>query len=303
MLKRLLIISALALLFALPSNAQRRRKVPVILQGLYAGGKVGPNLFFGDLVDDGKTKIGTDVFALYEVQPYLMARAGIGGGVLGGVQGSKSNGLKFTTPYFNFNVGADFTFLNLLQFHNPSRIVDPYVGLGAGVLMFSATKEDTKGRVSDTEYGDWRNVKTGFKAAPFIYGIIGGRYFINRHWSAILEIQANMPFSDDLDGHTGWASKKTDEEMDQERNDIQDRIDQEINDAANEGVTINPGEVPQPNEYKWHSGKNDFFYTIMAGATYKFEDKTWKNKSRYNRSVYLHNKKVYKRNASRKRRR
>lgn len=287
MLKRSIIISALAFLLALPSVAQRK-KTSQFLQGFFVGGKVGPNLYFGDLVDDGKTKIGIDVFAQKEVLPYLMVRGGIGGGILGGIQGSKKNGLTFTTPYFNFNVGADWTFLNLFQYYTAQRLVEPYIGVGCGLLMYSATKKTIQELSEEIKaVDDWRNVATGFTVSPFVYGLAGGRYNINRHWGVSVEVQGNFALTDELDGHTGWRGTYSQEEIDQ--------MKKEYIDAG-----LDPNKVPTT---VWNDGKNDFFYTIMAGCTYKFADFEWKHKARYNRNAYIRNRKVYKRNASRVRRR
>ncbi len=293
MSRRILLILTLVILALVPESAEaQRRRIPYFLRGFYLNAKVGPNLFFGSLVDDGKWRLGLDTYAQKELMPFLTARAGLGGGMLHGHQ--ESGTLEFKTTYINFNVGLDCNILNLIQGYDLQRMIEPYFGLGGGVLMYSATKElDYEIGDALAEIDDWRNVETGFTAAPFVYGLIGGRYQVNKHWGISLEVQGNYVFANDLDGHSGYRRNPT-------------AAEQAAINAGTRGLT----EAEQAwidetgrSDYIWVEGKNDCFWTIMAGVSYKFYDSLFRHKSRFNREVYLQNRKAYKRNASRVRRR
>ena len=277
-------------------NGRRRKKIPPILKGLSVSGRIGPNIYWGDIVDDGKTRLSLEGSASKEMRPWLAVRASLGGGFFAGKQ---DGGLSFKTPYVELAGGADFFILNQKGWYR-DRMVDPYVGIGTGLFMYSAKKtytppdeyhrlkyeEELELGKSDPDYKDWRNVNTGFKPCLNLYGLLGVKVKVDkRHWSVHAEVKGNYVPTDLLDGHDGYRRAYT---------------ESEIEALKEEGFDENS---PKVQLGKWISGKNDFFYTIMVGCSYKFADMGWKASSEYNRRKYQQNKKSYTKNAKRKRRR
>lgn len=284
-------ILSFLLAFAMSVDAQqngRRKKIPPILKGLSVSGRIGPNIFWGDIVDDGKTRLSLEGSASKEMRPWLAVRASLGGGFFAGKQ---DGGISFKTPYFELSGGTDFFVLNQKGWYR-DRMVDPYVGVGTGLFMYSAKKTYTppdeyhkqkyEELLADPNYEDWQTVNTGFKACLNLYGLMGVKVKVDkRHWTVHAEVKGNYVPTDELDGHDGYRRPYSESEL-----------------AAleEEGLSPDPGG-------KWIKGKNDFFYTIMVGCSYKFADMGWRASSEYNRRKYQQNKKSYTKNAKRKRRR
>ena len=105
-----------------------------------------------------------------------------------------------------------------------------------------------------------------------VWGVFGAKYRINKNFGVNLEINGHLPFSDEIDGHNGWSPESAPDET--------------------TGAYMN-----------WNDGKNDFYYTVMVGMTYKIQETQWRVSSNYNRKTYVKNRKAYKRNANRMRRR
>ncbi len=129
--------------------------------------------------------------------------------------------------------------------------------------MYYMAKQSSYGDIEYNYEDGWPNVKMNGLTA-FAYGMLGLRYEFTYRWGAVFEAQGNVPFSSKFDAHDGYYAGDN-----------------------------------------WYeaTGK-DCFGTLMFGATYKIGgNSTWRTSSRYNRAIYLHNKKVYKRNAQRTRRR
>lgn len=266
MFKYLLSLVVALVVVSTSADAQyKRKKTPAILQGFYAEGKAGTNLFFGDIQDGSRVKFSGGLAARKEILRCLIGRVELDGGALGG---ESSWGASFSTMYFNFDFGADFTFLNLIGGYDPKRMWEPYIGADFGLLFF---KPDN-GFISSLNEGDFGK-KFGdvdqFTSAPMWCGIAGVRYRINKNWGALLEVKGVMPLGTNSDMLDGQSSDNTDEES-----------------------MVYLGEK-----------KYDAYYTMMVGVSYKFADMSWKMSSKYNRKTYLHNRKVYKRNAKRTRRR
>lgn len=198
------------------------------------------------------------------VEKEVMNWMSLRGEMQGGIfAGTQNDILSFDTKYFDFTVGATVFPLDLISGYYNARLISPYISVTGGVIMFAAKESGSD--------ASWANTKTGFTTAPLVCGILGARYRINKHFGVNLEINGHIPFSDDLDGHTGWSPDK------------------------------HPGE---DGKYAvWNDGKNDFYYTVMAGMTYKIQETQWRISSVYNRKVYLKNRKAYKKNAKRQRRR
>lgn len=287
MSKYILSLIVVLLTVTLSANAQySRKKKPAILKGLSVNGKIGPNIFCGDIVDNGRWRFGLAASADKEFLEWLSGRVELEGGCFAGKQ---EGGISFKTTFMTFNTGANIFPLNTRGFYR-ERMFDPYGGLGFGLIMFGAKKSCSKDLTEEVaELDDWRNIKTGFKAAPYVYGLVGCKYLLpvpGNHWSLNLEIKANLPFSDDLDGHTGYRRPYYEEEID------------EI-----EGKGYTTDDIADYEQGKWIGGKKDFFYTVMVGCIYKFERMNWKQAGKYNRKVYLKNRKTYVKNQKRSKRR
>lgn len=278
MIRSILILFIALITISISVQSQTRKRAPKILEGLWVNGKIGPNIFCGDIVDDGRWRFGLAASADREMQPWLCVRAEVQGGCFAGKQ---DGGISFNTTFFELSGGTDILVLNAKGYYR-ERIVDPYVGIGTGLLMFTSKKSSSKELDEETSaLDDWRNIKTGFKACLNVYGLLGAKYTIDRHWGVNAEIKGNFALTDELDGHTGYRRSYYEDEV------------QAIED---EGYDIDP-------RGKWIDGHKDFFYTIMFGCTYKFEGARWKTAGKYNRKIYLKNRRDYIRNSKRNKRR
>ncbi|MCF0190115.1 MAG: hypothetical protein HUJ96_02515 [Marinilabiliaceae bacterium] len=243
---------------------QGRRRVPKLMQGFHIYAKLGPTVYFGDLVDDGRARLGYSFGAEREMTNWMQVQAEIDGGFLHGVQQAPGS-LEFKTTYFDIAAGGKVSVMDLIQGHLEGRKWTPYIGLGGGVMFFNAKKYDIASEKSPSD-SDWKNVKTGMKATPLLYGLVGVTF---RHpkiarWGFFAEMRPMLPFTDELDGHDGWR-------------DITGR---------------------------WHDGRLDFLYTMMAGVKFQVAKAVWYKNSKYNRRTFVRNKSFYKRSTpSRQRRR
>lgn len=177
------IVITIAMLILLPSLAdaqiRSRRKVPEILRGLWVNAKVGPTMFYGDIVDDGKTKLAFSLSADKEMLKWLNLRAELEMNMLGGKQ---DGGLEFKSTAMGFNVAGLVNVLNVSGYYNPSPFV-PYVGLGAGILMVNYDKKpvpEPKRELNSYER-EYMYMK-GSTIAPAVYGLLGAKYKINKKW-------------------------------------------------------------------------------------------------------------------------
>lgn len=199
MLKHLTAILLVFAAFTLTTEAQLkhgRKRTPQFLYGFSVGAEVGPNIFMGDLVDGDKLKFSFNLLAEKEFLDYLSVRVGLGGGLLGG---SQADDLFFDGTYFNLHVAAHLYPISAFMGYNYTRKFEPYVGLGAGGLFYSADKTSE----SDPEETLWKNVSASGITFEF-HGTVGCHYIINSHWKVFLEGTGFYTFTDLLDAHDGY---------------------------------------------------------------------------------------------------
>ena len=279
MLRYLLTLAVALVAMSSVCEAQynNKKKQAPFLHGFYACGGIGTNVFFGDVQDGSRFRFGLDLSARKEINKYVTARVDIDGGQL---SGEADWGAEFKTIYFDFTGGVDFMFLNLIAGYYSGRLVEPYISAGVGLLMFKPDNSyDYSGAMASIGRLDKFKDLNSFTAAPMVYGVVGGRYNINRHWAANLEFKGFLPFGSNSDKLDGQDSKQT----------VDFAYDEESGDYK-------AGMFLGENKY-------DVFYTIMVGCSYKFADSKFRTSSKYNRKTYMRNRKTYKRNANRQRRR
>lgn len=327
MLRYIYVTALILTMFSTFADAQirSRRQIPSILRGLWANAKIGPTMYFGDLVDDGSTKFAFSLSADKEVLKWLNIRAELEYNMLGGKQ---DGGLFFKSTAMGVNVGGLVNVLNVSGYYNPSPLV-PYVGLGGGILMVNYDKkpENEPSRPLNKYEMEYLYVK-GSTMAPSVYGLLGAKYKINKHWGVSVEVKGVFPFSDMLDGHDKWwnpalvdissesegGTTVTPEVVEPVTPEVEVPVTPEVEGgeavammknalAVSSGCDVCPNGHPGKEHVGWVTGNNDFFYTIMFGCTYKFYDMNWRSSSKYNRKIYLRNKASYKRNVKRYRRR
>lgn len=327
MIRYIYITIALLAIFSTTCNAQirSRKQIPEILRGFWVNAKVGPTMFYGDIVDDGKTKFAFSASADKEVLKWLNVRAELEMNTFGGKQ---DGGLEFKSSAFGVNVAGLVNVLNVTGYYSTSPFI-PYVGLGGGIMMVNYDKKPgkTPSRTLNKYEKEYMYVK-GSTMAPTVYGLLGAKYMINKHWGVSVEVKGAFPFSDMIDGHDKWWNPAlvsvTETEMPNvpvgpdipevtpEPEPTPDPmptpdIDQTEQASMLKNATVScdacSNSHPGMEHTGWITGNKDFHYTIMFGCTYKFYDMNWKSSSKYNRKIYLRNKAAYKRNVKRVRRR
>lgn len=255
---RYIIVIAVILTCLLPeANAQRRRK-PQIWEGFSVTGRLGANHFYGDLVDDGRTRYTLGFTADKELNTYLSLRGSLMGGVMAGTQFAYADGKPdqnsiyayFDNIYTEFNVGATFRPLNVLLGYFKQRSLNPYVIGQVGMIYYSAS--EYYGNSSGYPDGTLWREKSGI--TPSLSGGLGLSYWINSQWSINIEGIGTVPFTDELDAHSEWTSGN--------------------------------GEIVQ-------TAANDFYYTTSVGVTFLIDDSRWKNEPKYNRKAYLKTRSQY----------
>lgn len=287
MLRYILIVAIALVTVATTCDAQynsRRKKKSPFLQGFSAKASLGANMFFGDIQDSKRVGFSGFIGASKQIIKPLTVRCDID---FGRLQGKARWGGEFSTFYFDFMLGADYIFLNQMLGYDANRLFEPYISGGLGLMMFNPNNTTEWKNLPHSSQVLLDNIST-FTAAPAVFGIGGVRYNINRHWSAMLEIKGQMPFgsnSDALDGQDSGMGMSL----------------KDFKDAAVGGVT---SADKDGNDMPYLGQKAiDAFYVITIGAAYKFEDMQWRSSSKYNRKTYINNRKKYKRNAQRTRRR
>jgi len=268
MYKYLLILAVTLSTIATTANAQysKRKVVPWILRGFSAEVKAGPNYFYGDIGEDKNIRFTGELTARKEISTILDVRTDIDAGLIGGEINRMFWPAQFHSLYFVWDAGVDYRFLNTGGYYFDERLFEPYVGAGIGVLLFNP--ENTSPymeRAMSIEEFDINK----FTAAPMAYVDMGVRYFYDNNWGIRLEVKALCPFgnnSDKLDGHDSRLTNEDD------------------------GVLL--------GSYNY-----DMIGTIMVGVSYKFHSAGFRISSKYNRRTYLGNRRIYKRNAKRVKRR
>lgn len=287
MLKYFLTLAIALTTIAITCDAQynKRKKVPKILEGLYANARLGANFFCGDVEESGRFGFSGGIGATKQIIRPLDIRLDFDGGKLGG---KSSWGEEFKTIYFDFSGGVNFTFLNVIMGYDARRVVEPYVSAGIGAMFFKPENNFIAEQGNkDPRIGDPNEMTI----SCLVSGGIGARWTIKRQWGMTFEFNGRLPLgnSDLLDGHDSGDGTAQKNGLFKPGN-IKDELEDAFGQQGYDGVYLG-------------SKKFDAFYTLMIGCSYKFADKTWTSSSKYNRKNYMRNKKVYDRNAKRSRRR
>lgn len=265
MLRYILLATTILSLCTADIYAQtRRRNTSRVWEGVTINPKIGPSLYMGDMVDKSNWRLTTGASVEKELLPWLSGRFEMTGGLLAGVMNAGSD-IGFDTKYVDITLGATVFPVDLIGGYYNKRLVNPYVSLMGGFGIFNVKKN------SDCTAA-WAQAGDGNVLAPMVCGVLGAKYRINKNFGVNLEINGHLPFSDEIDGHNGWSPESAPDET--------------------TGAYMN-----------WNDGKNDFYYTVMVGMTYKIQETQWRVSSNYNRKTYVKNRKAYKRNANRMRRR
>lgn len=243
-------------------------RVPNARMGLMVGGRVGPTIFFGDLVDSGKAGFAGAVFVEKELNSFLNLRAAL---EVGFCQGGQIEGDGFRSIHGSLQVGVRFKLLDLIFGYDNQRLCQPYLLLGGGGIFYHPIKKLTGGFKQMWEEAQEGTILkfmdiSSFKAAGQVYGGGGCSFCVSRKISITAEIHENMLFSDDYDTHEGY----------------------------------------QNGDGSWtHSdGKFDFYLTPSLGVIYRFVSASkFTNGHKLVKSSYSNNHASSSRNANRMRRR
>ncbi len=270
------LLACLVLFFSLSVSSQYRRKRNQFLEGFKVQPKAGINMFFGDLVTQGRTNYVFGVAAEKEVLPFLNVRLDVDYGSMKGTQINEG----FTEPYayfknsfMYFNAGATFRPLDLAFGLFRQRLFKPYVIGQIGMVQYSATEywgPDGPIRSGFREVDDvWRETSGMTPNLSFGGGV---SFYFTSNISFTAEFIATALVSDQLDGHDVWYTGWFDYD--------------------------DTGDPNTLTEYQTEG--NDFFYMGTVGLTYTFDDSHWKNSPKYNRKAYLRTRSLYKQKRSKK---
>ena len=282
-------IITLSIITTIGAHAQvNRAKTKTFLNGLSVEAKIGPNKWMGDLVDNGSFRLSGGGAAEKELNYFVSAELEFTAGRFAGKMGENQS---FKTNFVEIFPGIKLYPLDLIMGYYPNRILNPYFGIGGGPIIFKANKEyhDKEAIAKGIAAGrdmSWCEVKIGPKVAFGVSGILGVKYPITHQISAMAELRGVYVGSDELDGHTGWSGKYS-----------------MPLDVLNS--TRSPENQMTEEEYKkgqWHPSSNDCYYTFTIGVAYKIKQANWRMSSRYNRRVYIENKRTYRRNVQGRRR-
>lgn len=266
--KYILILALAISAFITDANAQysKRKVVPWILRGFSAEVKAGPNYFYGDISEEKNIRFCGELTARKELTTIIDIRTDIDAGLIAGEINRMFWPAEFHSLYFIWDVGADYRFLNTGGYYFDKRLFEPYVGMGLGVMLFNPKNNSPyMERAASIENFDLEK----FTPAPMAYMDMGVRYFYDNTWGFRLETKVMVPFgnnSDKLDGHDSRLTNRDD------------------------GVELG-------------SFNYDMIGSIMVGVSYKFHPSGFRISSKYNRRTYLGNRRIYKRNAKRVKRR
>lgn len=280
MLRKTSLILTLLLLLLVGSVAEAqynnpRGRLPKQLLGLSIGARAGATMYFGDLVDSGRYRWTTGVYAEKNLLSWFALRAEIDAGQ---VHGKQKEGIKFKTFFADLNIVAKVHFLDLLQGYDDARTWNPYFGVGAGGILFNCKKNptdviDVDAYLSRAQAGGWEDQANtwlyydgGMKGSADALGLIGVRYALNSKLWLTCEAQGNIVFSDLFDAHDGYPN----------------------------------------GDGTWHQsdGKFDCLWNLSFGVQYRFYNVSkFTSSSKYSRKAYLKTRKIYERNAKRVRRR
>ena len=261
------LIACIILLVSFSVSGQYRKKRNQFLEGFKIQPKAGINMFYGDLVSEGRTNYVFGVAAEKEVMPYLNVRLDVNYGSMKGTQLLPSTNdpyAYFENSFIGFNAGVTFRPIDLFYGLFKQRYFNPYAIGQIGMMSFNADEYFGDSGEPGYENTLWRNV-TGMTPTFSLGG--GLNVYYNSHISFTAEFIASKAFSDQLDGHDVWYMNYN-----------------------------------QPNQVEVETDAGDFFYVATIGVTYLFDDSQWKNSPKYNRKAYLRTRSIYKNNKNKYRR-
>jgi hypothetical protein len=241
-------------------------------EGLSVTGSVGPNLFFGDLVDEGRIGYSAGILVNREMSPLISARVQLMGGVMQGTQihqaelaippgSTPTSGhsyANFNNMYFEFTAGATYRPLNHILGYFKERTFQPYALAQMGLIYYNAseywgTAHEDPGLSNPVNSVPGEKWRTATGIAPIVGAGGGASLWLTPKLSANLEIAGTLAFTDELDAHDVWYSRYP----------IRDEND--INDTE----------------------PYDFYYTVTVGITYLIMDSPYRNEPRFNRRSYM----------------
>ena len=282
MLKRILSIMLFVVVVSQASMAQYnmpRGRVEKFLLGLSIGGKVGPNAYFGDIVDNGRARVSFDIFAERDMNKWLALRLDGSGGIAHGEQ--TSGNLEFKTGFGEIGFHAKFHPLNLIYYKD--YLVEPYFSVGVSGIIFNAKKNPIGATEAEIEahtgvgpkdestyeqHKNWQYYDSGgMEFTGGATGMIGARYNLTAKLKLLLEVTGKYMLTDLLDGHDGYLMGKGEDAV-------------------------------------WKESKgNDCLWSAMVGVQYHFYTFTDFSATKYSRRQYMRNSSYGERNAGRMRRR
>lgn len=261
-------IILLLTVMSIPSFSQYRRKKFDISEGLHIVPLGGVNVFYGDLVDKSRTSFTLGVAAEREMTTFLNARVSFMGGRMAGKQlnGQDQVYAYFSNFYTEFSLGATYRPLDHTLGYFRQRSFNPYLIGQIGINYFNATERYGEGAGAyPPDYTISRLDQVWHKKSGVtpLFSLGGGlTYYYNSIFSVKLELMANKPLSDELDGHKEWDD--------------------------NQGV-IHPTDA------------GDFYYTANVGLDITLNPSRWKNEPKYTRKAYLKIRKAQMRSGGTKR--
>jgi len=257
-------IFLLVLMISISSYSQYKRPPKHRFdEGLTLSGKVGANIFFGDLVDKSRTNftlgltLDREMHKLFTVRTSLMGGKMSGAQILQGQQDPKIIFASFDNTYFEWTIGGTYSILNHIYGYFRERRVQPYFLMQLGLLYYNATEYvGLEDYIQDPHFGSegsnvWR-IQSGLTLTAGMG--IGTTYWINPKWKASLEINGFYPFTDKLDAHDYWYMKS---------------------DIKEDGITLHP------------TKSNDFYYTAT------FNPSKFRNSFSYNRKSFEQTRKFF----------
>ncbi|TCO08756.1 hypothetical protein [Natronoflexus pectinivorans] len=261
--KKWLLVLLLMVTYTIANSQVRRgyRGAPFdLMNGLSVTAKVGPNIFFGDLVDEGRIGYTAGIVADREMTRTLSARAQLMGGVMQGTQIFPTTGeayAEFDNMYFEFTFGGTYRPLNDLMGYFKERTFQPYALLQAGFVYYNASEYWGPASVmtSGAEPGEKWRTATGL--APIVGAGGGASIWLSPRLSANFEFAGNLAFSDKLDAHDVWYDSW------------------------------------DPLGTEHDTDPYDFYYSVTLGITYLIQDSPFRNEPRFNRRSYMKTRRFF----------
>ncbi|MCL2074165.1 MAG: hypothetical protein FWH18_09600 [Marinilabiliaceae bacterium] len=255
-LKRLILLLLIIWVGVSGYSQYRRQSSNYFIDGLSITPKIGPNIFYGDLMDDSRIGYAVGVCADREMHELLSARVQIlGGSMRGTMRGQAASiiglpALSFTNFYTEFTLGGTFRPLNFFLGYFKERTFQPYILLQGGIIYYNAKEFWLR----DTDIRNWETDLWRTASGIHLIGAAGGgtTIWLNPRTKLSLEFYGTWTLGDELDAHKDWYSSN------------------------------NPDKIYQ-------TANNDFYYTATFGINFLINDSKFRNNYSYNRQTFLKN--------------